>query len=133
MTTTPAPASRLFTPLIGVTTLLILVQGITAGIFMALRRNGGEGWVVAHDILANVTVLAAVAVAIVGLVAVRRTQPSAAWGAVALAVLLIVQTLIGHLMADAKVGALVSVHVPLAMLTFGTAIWLSVRTARPRG
>jgi hypothetical protein len=134
MTATSAPArsgaARALAPLIGVTSLGVLLQAVTAGIFMALRRNGGEAWVGVHDMIANVTVLVSIAAAVVALIAVRGTRPVVAWGSLVLAVLLIAQTLVGHLMADAELDGLVALHVPLAMLVFGLTIWLSVATAR---
>ena len=97
---------------------------------MALRHNGGEAWVGVHDMIANATVLVSIAAAVVALIAVRRTRPAVAWGSLVLAVLLIAQTLVGHLMADAEVDGLVALHVPLAMLVFGLTIGLSVATTR---
>jgi membrane-associated PAP2 superfamily phosphatase len=134
MTASAAPTSapRLFAPLVGVTTAGVLLQAITAGLFMALRRQGGEGWIVAHDVIADVTVLVAIVAAVIALVAVRRSRPRVAWSAVALAVLLILQTLVGHLMADAKLGGLVAVHVPLALIIFGGTIWLSIQSRTRR-
>ncbi|MGN6503295.1 MAG: hypothetical protein ACTHKX_10410 [Pseudolysinimonas sp.] len=126
----PSRAARALAPLIGVTSLGVLLQAVTAGVFMALRRDGGEAWVGVHDMIANVTVLVAIAAAVVALIAVRRTRPTVAWGSLVLALLLIAQTLVGHLMADAEIDGLVALHVPLAMIVFGATIWLSVATTR---
>ncbi|HXR44727.1 MAG TPA: hypothetical protein VN759_07970 [Pseudolysinimonas sp.] len=131
--TTSAPAagstrSPLFAALTGVTALGVLLQAISAGAFMALRHSGA-GWTDVHDIVADVTLVAALATAIVGLAVKRRAQPAVAWGAVVLFVLLVAQVVIGHLITDADLDGLVAVHVPLALIVFGLTVWLSIRAS----
>jgi hypothetical protein len=50
-------------------------------------------------------------------------------GGVALFVLVVAQTAIGHLITEGKQDGLIGVHVPLAFVVFGLTIWLSIRTA----
>ena len=134
--TTPksaAPLSggrRAFSALVGVTTLGIFLQAITAGEFVSQEHRGV--WIDVHNIIANVTLLVALATAIVGLVAVRRAEAAAAWASVVLFVLLVVQIVIGHLITEGKQDGWIAVHVPLAFVIFGITIWLSIRGALAR-
>ena len=47
-------------------------------------------------------------------------------------VLLLVQTVLGHLITDVEADGLIGVHVPVALLVFGLAVWLSIRGAAVR-
>jgi len=125
-----APLARAFAPLAGATSLAILCQAVTAGEFVS--QEGREGWIEVHDMVGYVTLLLAVATAVVGLVAYRRSSRALAWGSVALAVLVAVQTVIGHLITDAEQDGWIGVHVPLALLVFGLTIWLTVRSTAAR-
>lgn len=130
--TTPqrSTGQRVFSALVGVTTLGIFLQAITAGEFVSQEHRGG--WIDVHNIVANATLLVALATAIVGLVAVRRTEAAAAWASVVLFVLLVVQIAIGHLITEGKQDSWIGVHVPLAFVVFGITIWLSIRGALAR-
>ncbi len=139
MTATSAPATttpggvRIFNAVVGVTTLGILLQAVTAGEFVSQEHRGA--WIDVHNVIANATILVALATAILGLIAVRRTAPAAAWAGAILFVLLVVQTVLGYLITDGKQDGWIGVHVPLAFVIFGIAIWLSIRGAlarRPR-
>jgi len=121
---------RLFNALIGVTTLGIFLQAITAGEFVS--QKGREPWIEAHSIIADVTIVVALVAAIVGLVAVRAIDRVLAWSGLALFVLLLVQVMLGHLITDAESDGLIGVHVPLAVVIVGLAVWLSVRGAQVR-
>jgi hypothetical protein len=121
---------RLFNALIGVTTLGIFLQAITAGEFVS--QKGREPWIEAHNIIADVTIVVALVAAIVGLVAVRATDRVLAWSSLVLFVLLLVQIMLGHLITGAEVDGLIGVHVPLAFVIVGLAVWLSVRGAQVR-
>lgn len=136
-TTTPAAATaaaptglRVFNMLVGLTSLGILLQAITAGEFVS--QDGRDPWIAAHDIIANVTIVVALALTIVGIVSVRRIDRVLNWSAIALFVLLLVQTVLGHLITDAKADGLIGVHVPVAFVVFGLAVWLSIRGAMVR-
>ncbi|MDP9026004.1 MAG: hypothetical protein M3N46_00425 [Actinomycetota bacterium] len=121
--------ARAFNALIGVTTLGIFLQAITAGEFVS--QDHREGWIAAHNIISNVTLTVAVIAAVAGFAA-GRVNRMAAWASVVLVVLLLVQTVLGHLITDGKQDYLIGVHVPLAFLIFGLTIWLSIRGALAR-
>ena len=126
--TTPRSAvQRSFAPLAGFTSLAILAQAITAGLFMA--RRGQEGWVEAHNGIGYLTVLLALATGVVGLIAYRKAAPSLAWGGVVLALLVVAQLVIGLLISDLEQRFWVSLHVPLALIVFGLTGWLAFRAA----
>jgi cell division protein FtsW (lipid II flippase) len=129
-TSTAPKGIRLFNALIGVTTLGIFVQAITAGEFVSQEHR--ESWIAVHNIVADITIVVALAAAIVGLVAVRATDRILAWFGLVLFVLLLVQTMLGHLVTDAEADGWIGVHVPLAFVIVGLAVWLSVRGAQVR-
>jgi uncharacterized membrane protein YtjA (UPF0391 family) len=129
-TTTFSGGARAFNALVGVTTLGIFLQAVTAGEFVSQEHRGG--WIAAHNIIGNATLVVALVTAIIGFVAIRRSTPAAAWASVVLFVLLVVQIVIGHLITDGKQDGWIGVHVPLAFVIFGITIWLSVRGAVSR-
>lgn len=133
---TPGPSGaaprglRLFNALIGVTTLGIFVQAITAGEFVSQEHR--DGWITAHNISANVTILVALVTAVIGLVLVRATDKILAWSGLVLFVLLILQTVLGHLITEGEADGWIGVHVPLAFVIVALAVWLAVRGAQVR-
>jgi hypothetical protein len=130
-TSAPAPTGlRVFNMLVGLTSLGILLQAITAGEFVS--QHGRHPWIAAHNIIATITIVVALATMIVGIVAVRRVDALLNWLAIALFVLLVVQTVLGHLITDSHADGLIGVHVPVAVLVFGLAVWLSIRGAAVR-
>jgi len=129
-TPTAPKGIRLFNALIGVTTLGIFLQAITAGEFVSQEHR--DGWIAAHNIIADVTIVVALVTAIVGLVLVRATDRILAWFGLVLFVLLLLQTMFGHLITEGEADAWIGVHVPLAFVIVGLAVWLSVRGAQVR-
>jgi hypothetical protein len=119
---------RWFAALVGLTSLSILLQAVTAGQFMSHQHS----WLGVHDVVADVVMVLALATAIFTIVAFRRALPSVMWGAIALFILVAVQTVLGHLIVDAKIDWLVGIHVPLAFIVFGLAGWLAVQSATAR-
>lgn len=132
----PAPSTaaprgiRLFNALIGVTTLGIFLQAITAGEFVSQRDR--DGWIAAHNIIANATLVVALVTAVVGVALLRATDRVLAWSGLVLFVLLIVQTVLGHLITEGKADGWIGVHVPLAFVIVALAVWLAVRGAQVR-
>ncbi len=130
MTTTRSPLARAFAPLVGVTSLLILCQAVTAGEFIADEH--AKLPLEVHSMVGYLTLLAAVATAVVAAIAFRRSSPVLLWGSVALAVMTAGQLVIGKLITDAEQDGWIAVHVPLALLVFGVTIWLAFAAARER-
>jgi len=128
----PADASTLarrgpvFAALIGLTSLGILLQAVFAGVFVD-RVNSHHSWLNAHDVNADVVTALAVVAAIYAVVTLWSAGRALVIGAVALALLVIAQTAIGHAVTDNGDDGLLALHVPLALLAFGLTIWLSVK------
>jgi hypothetical protein len=120
-----ARTGPIFAALIGLTTLAILLQAVFAGEFVDRSHTGG--WLSAHNANAVVVIALAVITAIYAVVALRNTARALVIGSIVLAVLVIVQTVIGHAITDDNDNGLLVIHVPLAMLAFGLTIWLSVK------
>jgi Mn2+/Fe2+ NRAMP family transporter len=132
---TPAPSTaprglRLFNALIGVTTLGIFLQAVTAGEFVSQKDR--DGWITVHNIVANATIVVALVTAVVGLVLVRATDRVLAWSGLVLFVLLVIQTVLGHLITEGKADGWIGVHVPLAFVVIALAVWMSIRGAQVR-
>ncbi len=121
---------RLFNALVGVTTLGIFLQAITAGEFVSQKDR--DGWIAVHNVIANVTIVVALVTAVIGLVLVRATDRVLAWSGLVLFVLLLAQTALGHLITEGKADGLIGVHVPLAFVIVGLAVWLAIRGAQVR-
>src|SRR4051812_35894505 len=116
MTNPPASSQRTtlekwFAPLAGLTSLAIFCQAITAGEFVS--QEDREGWIEAHNIIGLLTVLFAVATAVVAVILFRRRSRAIMWAAIALAVLTVLQVMIGHLITDEEQDGWIGVHVPL--------------------
>jgi small-conductance mechanosensitive channel len=126
--------SPAFGALIGLTTLAVLLQGLWAGIFLEHdgKREASSTWIDVHaagGAVARVLALAATVVAFLRL----RSRTDLVMGSATLAVLLILEYLFGKLISDSSKDALTAVHIPLAMLIMGLAVWLPVRARHSRG
>ena len=121
---TNAAVPRTFVRLVGLTAVGVLLQAVTAGVFVG--QDGRDSWINAHGVIADVTWVLALVTAVYALRRVRPTGHRRLWiGSALLFVLALAQTGIGHLITDAGMDGLIVVHVPLAMLIFGLAAWLS--------
>jgi heme A synthase len=127
---TSSTLERWFAPLAGLTSLAILCQAITAGQFVS--QEDRDGWIEAHNIIGLLTVVLAVATAVVAVILFRRRSRAIVWAAIALAVLTILQLVIGHLITDLEQDGWIGLHVPLAFVIFGLTGWLSFRSAALR-
>ncbi|MEU2351178.1 hypothetical protein [Modestobacter sp. NPDC049651] len=127
----PAPTTRphpAYSALVGLTSLGVLLQGLWAGLFL---RPGDQGtWVSIHQHAGETTVLLGVLAAVAALVWMRHNRP-ALIGTLLLAVLLVVELVLGYSLDGGSTGAVV-VHVPLAMLLMGLAVYLPLAARRTR-
>lgn len=122
----------LFSVLLGLTALVVLLQGLWAGIFLEHdgERDAASSWIDVHAHGGEVAIGLALLATIVALVKLRHRREL--WiGAAALTVLLVVESYIGGLIVDASKDTLTAVHVPLAMAIMALVIWLPLR-ARTR-
>lgn len=113
--------------LIGLTALLVLLQGLWAGIFLRHEgERGPEKWIEVHALDGEAAIVLAALAAAIGFWKVRHRRDLAVGSAV-LAVGLVVESYLGGLIKDHGKDDLVPVHVPLAMALMGLAVWLVVR------
>jgi lipopolysaccharide export LptBFGC system permease protein LptF len=106
------------------------VQAITAGEFVSQKHRGG--WIAAHDIVADIVAVLALALMIFTIVTLRKTSRPLLVGTIVLFVLVVAQTAIGHQISDNHQDWLIGVHVPLAFIVFGIAVWLPINAAMMR-
>ncbi|GAA1978595.1 hypothetical protein GCM10009817_18880 [Terrabacter lapilli] len=129
-TTAPvrAPGRRLFGILTGLTALLVLLQGLWAGIFLEHdgQRDAAESWIEVHARGGEIALFLAVAALVVAWVKLRGRR-DLLLGSTALVLLLVLESYIGGLIADDSKDSLTAVHVPLAMATMAVAVWLPLR------
>ena len=121
-----APARRVhpaWNALVGLTTLGVLLQGLWAGLFLRGDADGGT-WVEVHQHGAEATITLALLATVATAVWLRHRRDLLA-GTVLLLVLLVVEYLLGR----AGGGGIV-LHVPLAMLLMGLAVWLPMAARR---
>jgi hypothetical protein len=121
-TTTPKPHPA-WSALVGLTTLGILLQGLWAGLFLRRDADGGT-WVTVHQHGGAATVTLAL-LATVAAAVWLRTRRDLLGGTALLLVLLVVEYFLGR-----AGGGSVAVHVPLALLIMGVAVWLPVAARR---
>jgi ABC-type uncharacterized transport system permease subunit len=128
---TQSPSTlKWFSALIGLTSLSIFVQAITAGEFVS--QDHRDGWITAHDIIADIVAVLALAAMIFTIVALRKTSRALLVGTIALLVLVVIQIVIGHEITNNKQDWLIGVHVPLAFIVFGIGVWLPIKAVALR-
>jgi hypothetical protein len=110
------------------TSVAILAQAVTAGVFV--NKTGADNWVTVHGLIADVSWVLALLTAIIGFFSIRRATPRLEYWAIALFVVTLAQTGLGHLITDYGDDSLIEVHVPLAMVIFGLTVWITVRAGR---
>jgi uncharacterized membrane protein YhaH (DUF805 family) len=130
MAATSTGALKAFSALVGITSLAIFVQAITAGEFVSQSHR--DGWISAHDIVSNVVAVLALATAIFTVVALRKSSRPLLIGTIVLFVLVVIQILLGYQITDNKQDWLIGIHVPLAFIIFGIAIWLPIQSVALR-
>jgi heme A synthase len=127
----PSPSTlKWFSALVGLTSLAIFVQAVTAGEFVSQKNRGG--WISAHDIVSDVVAVLALALAIFTIVRLRKASRPLLVGSIVLFVLVVIQIVLGHQITDNKQDWLIGVHVPLAFIIFGIAVWLPINAVALR-
>ena len=123
----PAAAVRGYSVLVDLVALLIVVQGVLAGVF--LQHDGQRGrydsWISAHGLVGDAALLLAALSAVLALARLRPRRDLGV-GSTVLTVLLLVETLLGGRIGEGS-ERLTVVHVPLALALMGLAVWLVVR------
>lgn len=117
-----------FSSLIGVAAVVVLLQGLWAGIFLEKdgERDAASTWIDVHARGADLALLLAL-VATVWAVWKLRSRKDLWVGSLVFTVLLGLESYLGGAIRDAGKDSLTAVHVPIAMLLMGLAVWLPVR------
>jgi ABC-type uncharacterized transport system permease subunit len=115
-----------FSALVGVTSLAIFVQAVIAGEFVS--QNHRKGWISVHDVVADVVVALALATMIFTIITLRKASRALLIATIILFALVVIQTFIGHQITDNNQDWLIGIHVPLALIIFGIAIWLPIQS-----
>jgi hypothetical protein len=125
------PRATLYRVLSGLTSLVVILQGLWAGIFLEHdgERDAASSWIDMHVRGADVAVVLALLATVAAFVRLRSRRDL--WlGSGLLTALLVVESYIGGLIRDDGKDTLTAVHVPLAMAVLALAIWLPVRAGR---
>jgi hypothetical protein len=125
----------LYASVIGLTSLVILLQGLWAGLFIREGKDfdatsGQANWVDVHDWGARIAIVLAFASFVVA-VWRMRVRKDLLVGTGALFVLLLLEAYIGGAIGDH--ASWPTVHIPLAMALMALSVWLPVRAARSTG
>lgn len=120
--TAPRHAHPAHSALVGLASLGVLLQGLWAGLFM---RGDYGTWAPVHQHGGEATVTVAFLATVAAFVWLRHRRDVLV-GTTLLFVLLVVEMLLGMNGGDAAVV----VHVPLALLLMGLAVWLPTRARR---
>ncbi|WP_375401548.1 hypothetical protein [uncultured Amnibacterium sp.] len=129
-TAVPAGAHRAFAILIGLSALFVVFQYFTSGEFITdgIPKATREAWTTVHGFGAYPVMVFALIAAIVAFNRLRTIRGLALGAAVYFAAT-VVQWLLGHAISTLGMDWLTPVHVVVAAVVLGLAIWLSVRTA----
>ena len=125
-TAVPSP-HPVWSALVGVASLGILLQGLWAGLFLRPGAGGRQTWVAVHQHAGEAIAVVALLATIAAVIWMRRST-AVLVGTVLLLVLVVVQVLLGYAI-DGSANA-VAVHVPLALVLMGLAVWLPLAARR---
>lgn len=130
----PRPAARrngVFAALTGLTSLVVLLQFVFAGVFLRYdgKRDDSSSWIDAHAMGAHVGTVLALAAA--GYAVVRlRDRKDLLIGSIALFVLFLLEAWIGGEIRDDGKDTWTAVHVPIAFLLTSLLVWLPLRARK---
>ena len=121
----------LYASVIGLTSLVVLLQGLWAGLFIREGKDfdassAQSSFVEVHDWGARLAIVLALASLVVAFMRLR-SRPGLIAGTGALFVLLLLEAYIGGEIGDHATWP--SVHIPLAMGLMGLSVWLPTRAA----
>lgn len=129
----PAGPRRLYAASIGISALFVVLQYFTSGEFITggMAKDAKETWTSIHGFGAYPVMVFALIALVVAAARLRGARGLAvATGGYFVAT--VVQWLLGHAISTLGITALTPVHVVVAAVVIGLAIWLSVRSARLR-
>lgn len=119
---------RILSVLLGLAAVLVLLQGLWAGLFLSHGGEGAtaDGWMDIHARGADLTIILVLAATIWAFLRLRDRREL--WLAAAgLTVLLVLEAYLGGLIRDNSKDSLTAIHVPLAMAMMALVVWLPLR------
>ena len=129
-TAPPQPATRLFSSVLGVASVVVLLQAVWAGVFIREGHRDNGSWVTVHARGADIAIALAVVAAGVAMVKLRDRRDLVI-GSVVFALLLVLEAFLGGLVG--KHPPVQEVHFPLGMALMGLAVWLPLRARHAVG
>jgi hypothetical protein len=126
--TSARASTALFSSFAGLTSLVVLLQGLWAGLFVPVGKGGpyNDTWVEVHNWGGRIALLLALVTAVVGFVTLRARREL--WvGAIVLTVLVAVEVGLGSGISDSSSGGAAAVHIPLALVIMALTVWLPLR------
>jgi len=124
-TRTLGARSTLYSVLAGLTGLVVLFQGLWAGLFIHEGEGYQANWVAVHDWGARLSIVLALVTVVLAVVKLRSRRDLIIGSGVFL-VLLMLESFLGGLIGDSP--AVTAIHFPLAMGLTGLAVWLPFRS-----
>lgn len=116
------------TTLLGLTALLIVLQGLWAGLFLSTDPRS-DSWIHVHDLGAWATLLCSLAAAAWVTLRLRSDRPL--WiGSTVLVLAVAGEAHLGGQITDNGDDGLTALHVPLAMALVALGVWLPLRAGR---
>jgi heme A synthase len=126
--TTALKPHPVWSALVGLASLGVLLQGLWAGLFLRRGAANRDTWVSIHQHAGEATVLI-VLLATVAAVIWMRQRRDVLLGTVLFLVLVVIELVLGYTIEGST--SAVAVHVPLALLIMGLAVWLPLAARRP--
>ncbi len=121
--------STLYAVLIGLASVVVLLQAVWAGLFVHEGEDYTDKWVEWHARGADVAIGLGI-IAFVVLLVRLRSRRDLLVGTAVFVVALVLEAYLGGLIGDHS--SLTVIHFPLAMAIMGLAVWLPFRAARVR-
>ncbi len=125
--------SKAFAVLTGITSLVVLLQAVWAGIFLEHdgARDDASTWIDVHARGADVAIALALITTVFAFVRMRPRRDL--WiGSLLLTVLLVLESYIGGLIVDDSKDTLTAVHIPLGMAIMALVVWIPLRARQNR-
>ena len=123
----PAASSRAFNLLIGASTLVVVLQGVWAGLFLREGEGYNEEWIDVHGDGGLIALGLAVLACAIGLLQLRGRRWLVALAFV-FAALLAIEVYLGGLVGET--GGLAAIHIPLALAIAALGAGVFVRSWR---
>ena len=127
-TSTAPSAGPVYSSLVGIAALVVLLQGVWAGIFLKPGGITSPSWIDVHARGADLGILLGVLATGYALWKLRSRKDL--WiGSLVFTVLMVLEAFLGGKVSEGQDGLTV-VHYPLAMALLGLAVWLPLRARR---